>query len=227
MEALRTLRTGAILAVTGVWLLVGQTAHAALSVDQWDNVTGNNAYDISGQFEMQISGSGQSLTLEFIKTGSMLFSVTAIYFDAPPPGNIDLPSPYMSLQSIENGSGVKFDDKLSPPNLPGWSTIDFAVTSGADSQGSPKGINKTGEHLTLRFLLNPAISVDSVVAALQTTVYGDRFRIGLHVQSLPDGDSDSFVSVAVPEPTTFLAAALLLLPFGLSTLRRRGQRSSR
>ena len=100
----------------------------------------------------------------------------------------------------------------------------FQVTEGlsANSQGSPKGVGY-GESLTLGLVYATGKDFSDLVAALLPAAFDANafkaFRIGLHVQSLTGGASDSFVSTPIPLP---MGAWLALSAVGgLVVLRRR------
>ena len=76
---------------------------------------------------------------------------------------------------------------------------------------------------SLTFILTTTSVTGWANEAAILTPNGDGFEVAGHVYVLaPDGKSalaTGYSTAAVPEPTTMIAGALLLLPFGASTLR--------
>jgi hypothetical protein len=206
-----------------LWIGASTSAHAAF---QWVNInTPPSPYNLSGQLKLEVlgDGSGSTLTLKFVNDVGIASSITDIYVDAPPPGAGESPTPFFvadSLQIAVSGPGVAFSPNANPADLPAGNQPqwDFTASASADSdsgQGgvSEHGINSSTEWLKLTWTLTEPTTVNDVIAQLNN----GQFRVGLHIQSLPDGSSASWMTV--PEPTTILAGALLLLPFGWSTVR--------
>jgi hypothetical protein len=204
----------ALLAAVAMWVGMGTSANAAL---YWQNITGTDPYDVSDQLSMEVGGLGTQLILTFRNNVGIASSICDVYIDAPPPGSGDA-GWLGSTMTIGSSSGVIFGVGANPPNLPGGQNVDFVASASADSNPRrlgvmENGVNAASEWLALHFTFLGAHTIDDVTAALNS---GD-FRVGVHIQGLPDGGSDSYV--LVPEPTTVIAGALLLLPFGVSTLR--------
>jgi hypothetical protein len=123
-------------------------------------------------------------------------SIARIYFDD---------DGYLSgLVGIE-GSGVSFSQSARPGNLPaarlldppfettGWFSVD------ADPAVPKSGINP-GQWAKLTFDLTGGSTLSDVVGALEVGT----LRAGVHIIALPDGSSDSAVTVSAPEPATLL-----------------------
>jgi hypothetical protein len=95
-------------------------------------------------------------------------------------------------------------------NLPQGNKIGFVDAFAAKFSGGGFQRVNNGESLGIRFNGN----FNSVISALQS----EDLQIGIHVQELPQGQSDSFVSdggeTQVPEPLTILGTSAAL-GFGL------------
>lgn len=119
-------------------------------------------------------------------------------------------NPLLSTATITNGAGTLFTQTAAPKNLPSGRTLSPVFTTtdqfAFDSEPAPpkNGINP-GQSLKISFSLTEGTSVAAVFDALDSSA----LRIGAHVIALPDGSSES--AVTVPEPAT---VALL----GLGTL---------
>lgn len=79
------------------------------------------------------------------------------------------------------------------------------------TQNPANGLNLANGWLNLTYGVGSYGSFANVIAALDNPVNG-ALRIGLHVRSINQGTSDSFVHVPIPEPSTYIAAGLLLIP---------------
>ena len=133
------------------------------------------------------------------------------------------------LIDADEGTGgdnrVDFSEGASPGDLPGGNNVvpAFEVTQTFLADSDPPGqspvanpykpgVEPNDQWLGIVFNLVPGRTYAHVIEELNS---GGLLRIGLHVQSFPDGGSESFVSV--PEPATL---GLLLLG-GLTLIRRR------
>jgi hypothetical protein len=106
------------------------------------------------------------------------------------------------LVNIGNVGQVAFSGGAGKDQLPQGGknfTTDYAFSRNPGA-GNAFGI-QAGESLGLRFTGN----YNNVISALNSGA----LRVGLHVQALPNGASDSYISSSsqdVPEPLTMLAA---------------------
>jgi hypothetical protein len=124
----------------------------------------------------------------------------------------------LSTAAITNGDGTLFNQTAAPKNLPSGRILSPAFTTtdnfAFDSDPAPpkNGINP-GQSLKISFSLTEGSSFADVLDALDSAA----LRIGAHVIALPDGSSES--AVTVPEPTT-----VFLLALGSLALLRRKRR---
>ena len=171
----------------------------------------NSPIDLSGQLFVEVLDAGGGLvSFGFQNLGPLASSITGIYFDGD--GVIEPP-----LTVDSQSAGVSFTaGSAAPPDLPGKenATPPFSTTAGllADSDSGPPGTQANGinpgEWLVL--LATAVSSFDSVITAL---ISGD-LRIGLHVQGLLDGASETYINTP-PSPIP-LPAGLLLFLSGLA-----------
>jgi hypothetical protein len=113
---------------------------------------------------------------------------------------------YLSAPSVNIGNigQVAFSGGAGKDQLPQGGnnfTTDYAFSRNPGA-GNAFGI-QAGESLAVRFTGN----YNNVISALNSGA----LRVGLHVQALPNGASDSYISSSnhsqdVPEPLTMLAA---------------------
>lgn len=163
------------------------------------------ASDSRLNFTVAISDEGQN-KVGFVFQNSSLIgsSITAVYFDDK---NLFKPT-----GDILNGSGVSFSTGAKPQSLPAGNELDptfakkpfFAADS--DSPTSSNGINP-GEWLKITFSLNAGKNFDSVIEQIDA----DSSRIGIHIQSLPNGNSVSAINSVTPNPPVIPEPATVAL----------------
>lgn len=140
------------------------------------------------------------VSFTFNNVGAVAMSITDVYFDD---GTL------LGISSITSSAGVAFTGgSASPGNLPGGSAINFNTTAGfladSDSKGGgtqANGVNP-GESLTVTFKLINSKTYADTIAALELSLlpanYGKDItgglRIGIHVQGIANGGSESFVN---------------------------------
>ncbi|MCD4830800.1 MAG: PEP-CTERM sorting domain-containing protein [Anaerohalosphaeraceae bacterium] len=160
---------------------------------------------------------------EFNNNSTMDSSITDIYFDDMPDGNL-----LARKESTLEGPGVSFSDGAKPRSLPGGSELtprfdkkpEFSTDS--DSPVSHNGINP-GEWLRVIFKLESGKTYYDVLAALAAggSTTESNLRIGIHIQAIGRcDDSASAINFTepVPEPAT-----LALLTLGTMLLRKRSK----
>lgn len=194
------------------FLAVGPTYAATYSFQE---ITNNSPINVATQLTVDVEFVGGFVQFTFENSGPLASSITDIYFD----NSLAFLGAPLTIVG-DSGAGVDFGTGAAPPNLPSGNTVGFTTTAGftADSNSptAPNGIN-SGEWLTLQTALGAGQTFASVTQALSTGA----LRIGLHVQALSDGQSESFTT-PIPEPEIYgmMAAGLGLMYF---VARRRRQ----
>ena len=194
-----------------------QASSAAALPVNFGCITNNNAGNCAtGAAELSAEvtdiGGGQ-VQFDFAhEVGDGDWSLTDVYFD-----DVTL----LGIASIFGTSGVDFAQNATLGNLPGGNGAapPFIATAGFSlDSNSPmlpaNGVDMGGEVLSVVFDLMGGGTFADIVAEL---INGD-LRIGLHVQSFANGDSESFVNNPITEPGTALLLGLGLI--GLSGRRR-------
>ena len=164
------------------------------------------------QLLVDIYADGSDVAFRFYNTGPDASVISEIYFDD---GGL------LAIAGIDDSDPwVNFEEDdldVTPGNLPGGDNITPAFV--ADSCFSVEAENPEplwgvgpDEQVTITYSLEPAQTIDNVISNLAD----GSLRIGLHVKSFAEGDSQSFVNNPVPEPAT-----LALLGLGGILLRRK------
>jgi hypothetical protein len=215
MKSLLTL-VKSLLAVAGVAALSAVSA-APASAFGFSNIAGGDtpgdAYKNS--FTFDVLNQGSSVLFKINNSGNAAASsmfISKVFFDD---------NGYLSgLQSVnfDNFGVVEFTRDFGKNQLPQGGnnfTTDYAFSSN-NGNGNAKGI-QANETLGLKFTGN----YNNVIYALNSGT----LRVGLHVQSLPGGASDSYISsntLDTPEPLTMLAAGAAV-GFGTMFKKQRAQ----
>ncbi|WP_375201070.1 VPLPA-CTERM sorting domain-containing protein [Hyphococcus sp.] len=200
---------------------VSVSAAGAVTVG-FDRITSNSPADAAGQLSADITDNGTGVLISFaVAAGSNPgANITEIYFS-------DVSGLFSGMPSIDSQSaGVSFeaDGSVTPGELPGANnaTPGFVTTAGLVAEAS--GNNATGltvgETLVLALTYAGGMDFSDVLAALS----GGQLRIGLHVRSLLEGESDAFVST--PPSEVPLPAAAWLMIAGLGGLGFAGRRKA-
>lgn len=208
-----------ILAVAGVAALSAVSA-APASAFSFGNIVGGDAvgdaYKNSFNFDVTQNGLN-SVLFNISNSGNAAASsmfISKVLFDD---------NGYLSnaLANINNTGNVAFTGGISKDQLPqggnGFTTnYAFSSNNGAGNKWGVQG----GESLGVSFTGNYA----NVLAALNS----GSLKLGLHVQALPGGASDSYLSDSsgntqnTPEPLTMLAAGAAV-GFGTMFKKQRAQ----
>jgi hypothetical protein len=164
----------------------------------FDNISDNSgvAGSLADQLFVDVTDAGSGeVQFKFSKEGPIPSVIAEIYWEDTTDLLSDPPIP----GSSDTTAGVVFGVLTPPLNFPEGNTIGFDEEFGvaADSPAPQNGVD-VGEMLGVLFSGDSA----DVIEALRN---GD-MRIGMHVISINDADSDSFVNDPnpIPEPATML-----------------------
>lgn len=201
--------------------LLASPAHA--QTYGFDCVSDNNAQNCAigeEQFTLTLSQGAGYVDLTLRNLGPLSTALTAVYFDWA--GTSDWWT-QISGASLSSTPGVSFSWFGSPSDLPAGNnaTPDFVsdLNAVANVPRPQWGVN-ANEYLPFRLFTN-ATNYASMLDS-------GAFRVGVHVQSFPNGGSESFVSRtmagAVPEPETYamMLAGLALVGAAARRKQRRG-----
>ncbi len=190
----------ALLAALLVWVLPGLAQAQSFECIS----SGGGGQCAAAQSDLSWSFTGNNFTLTNNAVAGNTSFIGAIYFDYGAGMGVSLVS---STGTVALASGG------SPPNLPSASSTspNFVADAywTANNPASAYGVNP-GESITF--------AMSNVTAA---NFADGSMRVGVHLQGLPTGASESLVT-AVPEPETY---AMLLAGLGLmgAVVRRRSQ----
>lgn len=176
---------------------------ASAVILSFENITGNSvqsAADGESQLFVEALDVAGDASFRFFNIGPANSNLAEIYFDD---GSL------LGISTISEIPPVDFELEASPPNLPGSNNISpaFQVTAGFLAQAvdpAPKNGVGPGEEVTIIFDLKSSQTFQDVLDELTD----GRLRIGVHVIGFSNGQSESFVNTAIPEPA---AMSLLLL----------------
>jgi hypothetical protein len=212
----------ALLAVAGV-AAVSAISAAPASAFNFSNITGGDTVGdaYANSFGLTVENQGPFTVFNFFNFGNPGASdmfIAGVFFD----DNGYLSSPTAPWANVNNVGDVAFSAGRSNAQLPQGGnsfTTDYAFFSN-NGRGNALGV-QAGEKLGLGF----AASYNNVISALNNGT----LKIGLHVQALPNGASDSYISSNsidntenTPEPLTMLAAGAAV-GFGTMFKKQRAQ----
>jgi len=210
-----------LLAVAGVAAVSAVSAAPAWAFN-FSNITGGDAVGdaYANSFGLTVENQGGLAVFNIFNFGypsaSDIF-IAGVFFD----DNGSLSSSSAPWVNVNNFGDVRFSGGASNAQLPQGGnsfTTDYAFFSD-NGAGNAYGV-QAGEKLGLAF----AASYNNVVAGLTDGT----LKVGLHVQALPNGASDSYISSNsgntqnTPEPLTMLAAGAAV-GFGTMFKKQRAQ----
>ena len=204
-----------LLAVAGV-AAVSAVSAAPASAFNFSNIAGGatdgDAY--ANNFGFNVINQGGSVFFDIFNYGNAAapsMFISKVFFD----DNRYLSAPWANVNNVGQ---VAFTGGANNDQLPQGGnnfTTDYSFTRNPGN-GNANGI-QAGEKLGLAFVGN----YNNIVTALNN----GSLKIGLHVQSLPNGASDSYISSNTqntPEPLTMLAAGAAV-GFGTMFKKQRAQ----
>jgi len=184
--------------------------------------TNNTAGDVyASSFQLNVTDGGSGTVLfKFLNnlaanSAAATSFISDVYFENP--GNL---LSNMVL-NVTNVGTVNFEVPNGNLNLSQGNSLtpQFAEAFGArnvpGTQGNASAVQRT-EVLGVQFNGN----YSNVLAALNNGT----LRVGIHVQGLPGGASDSFVTNAVPEPFTMVGSGVAL---GIGAMMRKKQQKKK
>jgi hypothetical protein len=214
-----------------------------LFVDVWSAADANSSaftafYGAPSVSPVNVSDADANEEVLFVVRNTALIasSITRVYFDDGTILGLDrvydkdnMPNLRGDVDFTKGALGPGSDD------LPGGNAVSFHTTAGFLAKSDPappkNGINASNDLLGLSFsLINGKKYADTIASLTDGSL-----RVGVHVQALPGGYSDSFVNIphnppppppppppspVVPEPVSLVVWSLLLVSVGLVTSRR-------
>lgn len=157
----------------------------------FERITNNSSADAAGQLSVDVTDDGNGALFDFTVIDGLNpgANVTEVYFDDRTP--LFTPPPIVVAQT---GASFETGGVNNPVELPGANNASPAFVTTAALVAEADGNNATGltvgETLILKLVYEGGFGFADVLAALGN---GD-LRVGLHVRSLLDGESDSFVN---------------------------------
>jgi hypothetical protein len=174
--------------------------------------TNNGIYYNSPDLDLYVEvtdGEAGQVDFTFYNESLLESSIARIYFDD---------NSLLGIAGITNGEGTSFSQPATPGSLPGGNALEppfvtsEEISFDGDSPSPHNGVNP-GEWLQITFNINGG-TFAAVIDGLDTGA----IRIAAHIIALPDGSSES--AVTVPEPAT-----ICLLGLGSLALLRRKRKT--
>jgi len=206
-----------LLAVAGVAAVSAVSAAPASAITfSFGNIAGGDTPgdDYVNSFTYTVTNQGSAVRFDIFNSGNVAapnMFISKVFFDDN--GYLSAPSLYGTNVGEVSFSGGPSNDQL--PQGGNNFTTDYAFSRNPGS-GNVGGI-QGAESFPVSFRGN----YNNVIAALNSGA----LRVGLHVQGLPNGQSDSFISSNTqdtPEPLTMLAAGAAV-GFGTVFKKQRAQ----
>lgn len=220
----------------------GPNVASQLFVDVWDAngaLTGLPAFYGTG-VPSSLNIAPDHVLFVFRNTAAIASIITQVYFDDGTLLNPSTPRVWDTDDNTNLRGNVDFTQGAGGPGpgvLPGGASlpIPFVVTAGflakADAPPPMRGINDGSDLLGLSFQLINGQTWSDTIAAFSLGGNVGGLRIGLHVQGLPGGQSDSFINTipdlppplggTVPEPISVAVWSLILGLASVFTARAR------
>ncbi len=188
------MKSNSLLYVLGIYFVISACTCplGAAYVYPLQCFTGNGDYSESLNIFIEVDGTDDYVDFTFRNQSSVSSAISEIYFER---------NTLLGSASLTNSPGVLFAQFAKPKNLPAGRSLNPAFLSSGeftfDSEPAPpkNGINPN-EWLRITFDLNTDVTFAFLLDRLNT----DNLRIGAHIIALPDGSSES--AVTVPEPAT-------------------------
>ena len=218
-----------------VGLMPAAAAAESYSFDSCISANWTGCSTLPSQLKVEVTNVGDEyVDFTFTNDIGIESSITAIYFDVA--GGL-----FTGIDVEAQTDGVDFEaGDPTPPDVPSatGATPPFEVTTlggkgknkvtlGADSAGSPEGLDDPTESVTLRLKLAEGVTLADIIAALDEGSEVDSLRIAAHIQSLPGGLSDSVIccgsgdGTPSPEPASISLFGLLALAAAYRLRRRK------
>ena len=207
-----------LLAVAGV-AAVSAVSAAPASAFSFGNIAGGDTPGDSyvNSFTYSVVNQGSAVRFDIFNLGNAAapnMFISKVFFDDN--GYLSAPSLYGTNIGEVSFSGGASNDQLPQGGNDFTTDYAFSRNPGSGNGGAVQG----GESFPVSFRGN----YNNVIAALSDGT----LRIGLHVQGLPNGQSDSYISTSsgntqdTPEPLTMLAAGAAV-GFGTMFKKQRAQ----
>jgi len=192
---------------------IGTTAFAGVTYN-FDAITSNGAGSViiaEAQLAVEVIDNGGTVEFLFTNTGSEACVISEIYWD----DNAGFSLVYDSM-STTTPAGVAFHTGSNPANLPAGNTVAFDSNFSVEADNpEPKWGIGPSEDLSVYFTYTGSYA--DLIAAMDS----GELRVGIHVKSFENGQSESLITTTttgVPTPTAALAGLAML---GAAGLRRR------
>ncbi|MHC4623780.1 MAG: PEP-CTERM sorting domain-containing protein [Planctomycetota bacterium] len=215
---MRRLRLFSAVAAFLLMLRVQEGVLQASHVYPLEVFTSNGSYYNSPALDsyVVVSEGVGGVDFTFYNESSIDSSLARIYFDD---GSL------LGIANVTSGPGTSFSQPANPSDLPNGGLLEppFVTTEEFSIDGDPplshQGVNPVEpgnplEWVRINFNLVSGGTLSSVIDELNNGT----LRIGVHIIGLPDGSSESAVTLPAPEPMTISLLGLGML--GLLIKRR-------